>query len=985
MDAHRLIEKIRRALNRARDDYPFALLAEEYDLACRKADERLDLCASLIRQGNDYPALQVAEADPPLLDLITLLSFAGSKEWRMLCQDKNLPCPDGFDRYLVEKVNGLYGREIDETHPLYRDYRRAMRLRNHREALQILRTLQRVNPRDQNAATELKHRLQSVARERIETMRRCLSNADTGGLVEAGSDLQEDEHHYLRQEHDWKAIAARLKEETRKGAVERCAALHRQCLGAEGQDDSEAAGDLLREWSALIDNFELSPEPSMRADHERITRWVNDCLARQQHDEAARNLRRTVAHALEGKENKNHPYSAWLKALQAQDDPMAERLAQQLTVRATRQRRKQRLIRGTISIISLVSLAFLLWGLTTWQNRSAEQALIRNRIAQWTHALAERDLEQLQQLIRQYQSTPGVIDPFANYRRQALNMIEAEALHRKQVEARLTALEKLDISGVSTSRMIELVSEAERMEEDIHLLPIQLRTGPQERWEALILGWKNRIDSEIARQESRWRDNLGELRRMLEEDIDYDQPPESVRLAVNRIRPILGTLEDIENSPARALRPSAEQREALDKLRQRLQTLTTEAEEWLQARRELDQSSNLAAYTNAMNRLEQNPFTPPAMRRALQIVLGRQAEWERPWANLLAPSQSDLPAKASEALSQQFLPERPRTADSIAFFRIIDNPLLKDTWTYRVFEFNNATFVPTEEIIRTAGEKQVEILSWEGGEETRHEVKLIQPDGSLQDRTYRLVTFTGRRTEGRLLDSGLRSPESQSLTLLQGFYNPSASQIRGPLLRALDLVRADKQTSPLFKAYLHQELYRIMADDPVSWGLAFSPNATNDYQQLRRIIPGRLTATDWLYPERFAGYTAELDAFYRTTGSRSYYREALFIAELLQTLNQLELQFAGHISSDGGVSLLQDHLTRSILWGLAAQGRGLQPLFRSQPSASVNPLDYSPLLYTPVDPFDSLRRIEIKHGRMLSESDPDHTILPALFGKKPAR
>ena len=52
-------------------------------------------------------------------------------------------------------VESLYGRVIGESHPLYRDYRDAIRRRDEDRALAVLRSIVRINPDDPNAQSEL--------------------------------------------------------------------------------------------------------------------------------------------------------------------------------------------------------------------------------------------------------------------------------------------------------------------------------------------------------------------------------------------------------------------------------------------------------------------------------------------------------------------------------------------------------------------------------------------------------------------------------------------------------------------------------------------------------------------------------------------------------------------------------------------------------------------------------------------------------------
>ena len=125
MQVERLIARIRGQLELGTPDLEARSLAGEYAALCQRARERLEQCATLVRSGNEHAAFQAAESEPDLLGLCALLSFAESDRWHALCRERGLPAGFPLDGQHVLAVEGLYGRAIGESHPLYRDYRDA--------------------------------------------------------------------------------------------------------------------------------------------------------------------------------------------------------------------------------------------------------------------------------------------------------------------------------------------------------------------------------------------------------------------------------------------------------------------------------------------------------------------------------------------------------------------------------------------------------------------------------------------------------------------------------------------------------------------------------------------------------------------------------------------------------------------------------------------------------------------------------------------
>ena len=154
--AERLIRKIDELIGQPGLETQAAKLAQDYAELARAATRRLEQCVIMIENGQDLQALQLAETQPPLLDLLTLLDFRQGQAWRVYCQQHNLPWVEPFYDKHVRLLNATYGKGITSDHAFYRDYRRALMLGDEKRALPILRVIVRLNPGDQNWGLELK-------------------------------------------------------------------------------------------------------------------------------------------------------------------------------------------------------------------------------------------------------------------------------------------------------------------------------------------------------------------------------------------------------------------------------------------------------------------------------------------------------------------------------------------------------------------------------------------------------------------------------------------------------------------------------------------------------------------------------------------------------------------------------------------------------------------------------------------------------------
>ncbi len=88
-----------------------AALAADYQNKCQEANERVRQCSQLLRRGLRGEALQLAEQDPNLIDLVTLLDFADRQPWCELLRRYDLPLPPELMIDVAADLNAAYALE----------------------------------------------------------------------------------------------------------------------------------------------------------------------------------------------------------------------------------------------------------------------------------------------------------------------------------------------------------------------------------------------------------------------------------------------------------------------------------------------------------------------------------------------------------------------------------------------------------------------------------------------------------------------------------------------------------------------------------------------------------------------------------------------------------------------------------------------------------------------------------------------------------
>ncbi len=142
-DYHEIVEQIRTALHAgaAPQNGRLAGLASAYADACADAAHRLARCQRLLQQGLRSEAIQLAEAEPKLLDSLAVLDFPERPEWDDLVQMHDLAPAPRIPLEPARLLNEAYAEE-DPLQDLLRRHRRlALQRAPLRQRIAVLRQL----------------------------------------------------------------------------------------------------------------------------------------------------------------------------------------------------------------------------------------------------------------------------------------------------------------------------------------------------------------------------------------------------------------------------------------------------------------------------------------------------------------------------------------------------------------------------------------------------------------------------------------------------------------------------------------------------------------------------------------------------------------------------------------------------------------------------------------------------------------------------
>lgn len=951
MQVERLIARIRGQLELGTPDLEARSLAGEYAALCLRARERLEQCATLVRGGNEHAAFQAAEADPDLLGLCALLSFAESDRWHALCRERGLPAGFPLDGQHVLAVESLYGRVIGESHPLYRDYRDAIRRRDEDRALAVLRSIVRINPDDPNAQSELARLSAKFLREALGRVGALFAEGRAAEAVELMQRMERFGANDLAGEPRWDDARARRAAWLRANAAEQAAALVAEAGLARDGGHWEACAAALGRTRALERDHQLNLDPGLLARISELEAWAGELAATA---EAEASLRAAVEGLLEewqrlGQEaaRGSSPailivrLSAWLERAA----PHAERLPEGLLreARALRQATRTRLNRRYLLLTSswVVGLLLVVGAVVAvnLQRQQEEETLGR--------------FSEAARLVELYDHDAA---------RRALDEFErggsgAAELERRKADAR---------------PLRETLAKQAAVEQ-------QLRLEARQLAETAKQGLTDGNVAEVARRSAAYLKALAEAAPALRDRLKDALPdPEGLAAAsqahLGKLRQELAARTAALNKAVGdsvAIADPVRAMETLERLRLLLKILGESGD------RDLDSAA--AAADRGEIRLAGDRKIAAALRalEAAADLSGYLAALADAAANT-AGEKTDLGARASfvftRAPSLQALPRpvlAPRvaamwdaaaTADPQGVFhpttltdaeqrllRRISDTSLADSLQRATLSLYSVRGVTPGRPVYVVGPIAESKLVFNDGAEFTQKAKELTREGTVVEGAWRRREFNNGFRNGEELTGLAPIPELDFIRQVSRFQDARTGRLLEPPLRTMERIRRSDSPYPELRAFQLQELYKLAGGRPDAWGLIFSPGAQRDAEQLRRITQNALEPYDYLFRDKWADVKGELRAFLVPQGGAGYAEEARFWRATFAQLRNRRLVFAGMVGRDGAPRL-REATKGSALYGLDNDGK-VAVLFRvgedGLPKRVADAAPLSPLLRFP--------------------------------------
>jgi hypothetical protein len=968
-EAKKLARRIREALLTSKADGSLEELATQYAHFGNESAKRLDTCATMLQRGSEYQALQLAETEPSLLDLMAELSFAEAPDWVRLCVSHKFPVPSRFDGRAIQALDQLYAKGIGANHPLYKDYRAAVTSRNEVRALQIIRSIARLNPTDANAKTELDRWVNKFFQAKLHDLKKALTHGEEESILHELSEIER-----LAAPERLAELPEYVRAKEMRVAADRREAMALADRLAASLDEERRVGS----WRAIGEQLTRISRLQTQHGFRLSTEQTTVCGEMQRYFEsqkvaAAENVRfQDALRVVEGMVNEletrlltkstltlaksenlylefNRRWKEVEQFQKAVPEPLTQRvrtIAVSLHAEINRLQRTQR-----VKLVAAIAASLAVIGVAQWfamrayrvHDYSRQLATLRNN---GQVEAAEKMVAQLRTENASLAARPALQGRMDEVGKWAQDQRSKYA----DAESRLSQLGKLAQSDFSEADLSALGNDFEMADQFVGNLPTGLKSELADRFTVLKNKFEIHLTGVREKLVAAAEEELTALEQIAGSKLGYDQTKEVISEALEQNERRVKTLEGRIHPKLAALELPMEQQTRLGALRKRFDLFSVELAGLKRTNETLLQAKTLPEYRQALEGFKNSQLVEAAEVKDARKLLATFPKPDDVLAGLLVPGDPvGWAAAKSDASGSRFAPTDVISAEISRLVSLRDDNNINDIWeatmVMKKSRRDTGMIYSRGEIVETiAGNVPV----WTGS--------FFAPTPASAEVAFLPRSAVHAATDGTSASlTGIRRTSASQCFLqleLNRLTNSDGTQFERPLLGAFDVLAKDKNAPAVFKAYILQQLATIMNLRPNAWGLQFCPSLRADLATLTRICGDeKIRSQDWMLDRKRDQWKAKLGPFFAELNSRSYLSEARMQREMVRAALNAGLQFGGFVDGAARVHLQGEAGAGVLLWATLADGG---KVVRFQPPSVDAKADarfarFSPIYFVPID------------------------------------
>jgi hypothetical protein len=948
LETERLVRKISELLLQAGNPEIAPKLAADYAAACHAANLRLQQCEAMVKAGDRLQAIQLAETAPNLLDLVTVLEFRGSDEWRGYCQQNSLPVTDRIDARSVHTLNECYAQGITTDHPLYAAYRGAVLNRNDEEALKTLQSITRLNHADTNAASELARLDAKVLASRLQHLGSSLEGAEPALLV---AEIETIEAFGFKNKPDG--------EVWRKAQTVRCVCLLEETAKLKGESrwlDALAKLDFIHR---LQDEFKIELPADALKQMGVLENWAR---GEQEKDRKEREFQALVAelHFRIHQSEEKDTSARYVKLPELRDDFEALHKVWRSLTDFTRPipeeasfafRKRSALLEAEIArrtaiqrrVIVASSIAvFVVGAAAVWFVLGQMKA--RDFSKQLQEAITQRQVHTADKLLERARNekvgnvnTIATAETFATKEHALLANFEAAF---KKLPQQLTG-------DPDASRLAGIADQLSLARNAFNALAPDLKTENEPRLQAFEKQWQSYLADSGTVVNGLFEQWISSAERQCDE-LDYRSPLDRTIKQLAALSDLVQKMKDCESGFGKNLQLRSDLLERSAAVRGKFAAYEGELKKLDEGLAAIKKARTVKEFSEGIKLITSSEFTTSPAAIAASAVQTLDASDQSAMRILLGATNASTWAYIEKQRPVNFIPEVVMPAEQRIFQQLKNDPAVSAIHRrYRLWldseGKNIVDWITIGAFDASTGWKQIKAWSPSSAATSAifedHDYGYFSGQYKLSPTqpVYRVEDLNNRDETASFNSVGLEK-------VLAG-----GDSYTKPLLEVLDSIKDSREGSPLFRAYLFLRLVDLMNLQPDAWGLTFCPAARIHETQIKSIVGGQLESGDWFVAGKIISCGEKLEQFFASVKSISYAKQADGLLTLARAVSKSGVQYVGFVGLDGKPNFVDNSVSGEVFGYSAA---------RKQPELLAAKIDAGQPFKEPAMPLSPLFSLE---------------------------
>jgi hypothetical protein len=929
----------------------------------------------MIKAGDHPQAIQLAETTPNLLDLVTVLEFRGSDEWRGYCQQNSLPVADRIDARSVHTLNECYAQGITTDHPLYAAYRSAVLSRNDEEALKTLQSITRLNPADTNAASELARLDAKVLAVRLQHLGSSLEGAEPALLV---AEIETIEAFGFKTKPDG--------EIWRKAQAVRCECLLEETTKLKGASrwlDALAKLDFIRR---LQNEFKVELPAAALKQLDTLETWARGEQERDRKEREFQSLLAELHFRIHQSEEKDTS-ARYVKLPELRDDYEGMHKVWRSLTNFTRPipddaasafHKRSALLEAEIArrtainrriIIASTATILVVGGVIAWL--ALGQMKARGFSKQLQEAIAQRQVHTADKLLdRAHNEKIGDAKAIA----AAETFATKEHALLANFEAAFNKLPQQLTGEPDATRLASIADQLALAHIALNALAPDLKTENEPRLQAFEKQWQNFLSESGALVNGLFDQWVSSAEKMCRE-LDYRAPLEKATVQLATIAGVVQKITDTESGFTNHLNLRSD-------LLQRAATVCAKFAAYDRELKKLDEgmaaiqkAHTIKEFSEGINLIVSSEFSASPAATAASLVQSLNANDETTLRILLGATNASTWAFIGKTHPARLVPEVVMPAEQQIFQQLNNDPAVGTIHLrYRLWldqdGKNSVEWITAGSFETSMGWKQIK--AWTPS--------AYATSATFEDRDYGYFDGQYKLSPTRpvyrveQLDNRDETASFNSVGFEKVFAG--GDSYAKPLLEVLDSIKDSREGSPLFRAYLFLRLMDLMNLQPDAWGLTFCPAARTHEAQIRSIVGEEFNSGDWFVPAKVNAYSQKLEQFFATAKSVSYAKQADGLLTLARSVSKSGMQYVGFVGLDGKHNFVDNSISGEVFGYSAARK---QPVLLVAKIEAGQPLKERAMPLSPLFALNSPCKEYLTKAGVNPSDASFRGVLPLLF------